>query len=246
MLAPTLLLAALVASTDGGPAIERLVRGEAFDLRTRELLYVEEHHERWREGRFLGSRVVYRDRSGATIREKWLVPGPLSWCPGYESVDPRSGSREAALAEGSRLELASQRSSRSTVRRERAARGDEVVVDAGLHPFVDAHWDRLLAGETLRLRIPVPWRLTLYDFRLRRVEAESGSPPSDRVTLELTAASFVIRLVLDPIRLVYEANGRRLVEQTGRTGLTDDAGDPIVARVAYSGGAPLVPPAETP
>jgi len=62
------------------------------------------------------------------------------------------------------------------------------------------------------------------------------------VTFELAASSFVVRLVLDPIRLVYDAADRTLLEQIGRTGIADDAGDPIVARVVYEGGAPLAPP----
>jgi len=239
MIAPTLLLAALLAaSTEPASAPDRVVRGEAFDVRTGDLVYREVHHETWLDGRLLRSSVDYLTTTGEPISRKWIVPRTLPWAPGYEILDRRSAAREAALPAGSQIDLAWQRGERSTVRHGRADLDDTVVVDAGLYPFVAANWQRLLGGEALTLRIPVPWRLALYDFRLRRVEGDDTS----RVTFELAASSFMVRLVLDPIRLVYDAADRTLLEQIGRTGIADDAGDPIVARVVYEGGAPLAPP----
>lgn len=206
--------------------------GYAYDLKSSDLLYTENHERVLRDGRMVTGRVVYKDSGGVVIAEKDLAFEPVSVAPAFELADQRSGYVEGMRRDGERLEAYYRAATGEPLRSKALPEDARIVADAGFDRYIEENWDAFLAGETRRIDFLVPSRLDSLRFRVaRHAEGETAGRPT--VTLRMQPDSAVLRAFVDPIDVVYDRETRALLEYRGLSNLKDSRGRNYTARIVF-------------
>ena len=232
MLSARLALAVLLGSVCGSfslvlTADEITFTGEAFGLKSGNLLYRETHQLILNDGRPVSGLVEYVDTEGELIARKTNRYHALPATTDFDLQDSRSDYREQAILNQEDWTL-SRTENGQTERNTPGKPKYQAVVDAGFDEFVRQHWDTLLAGDTVPFSFAVPARLDWIDFRLipRKVTDTT-------LTVEMKLKSRMLAWLLDPIRLTYDRDTRRLLTYRGLTNIRDANGEGIHAEIRY-------------
>ena len=86
-----------------------------------------------------------------------------------------------------------------------------VITGPSMHGFILQHWDALLAGQNLGVRLLVLQEMQTYGFDIR-FEQLAG----DQAAFSLTPSSLLIRLAVAPLRVVFDANSKNVLRYEGR------------------------------
>ncbi len=220
----------LAVVTLAGPAAAACVSvGTAYSPDGGRVLYREQRTEQRRDGELVACEVDYLTPEGELFAEKTIrFEGPPT-APAFTFVDYREEFREGARPGEDMIELYS--GVGQDLERRRRELPEGAVVDAGFDRFVREEFDRLRAGEKLEFDFAVP-----AEQRFVRFEIEAEGPVTYdgklALALRMRPANFLIRLLVDPIRLIYDEQ-RRLVEFAGISDIRDDEGERHVARVIF-------------
>jgi hypothetical protein len=226
------LALALCLAAAAAQAEDAVFTGQARDIETGRLLYVESHFVR-DAGRPGETRVVmYRcaDGSGSFAR-KTLRYGEVREEPEFSFVDARSGYTEG-LRRTPRGPQVFQREDARAPLREAAVPANVVIVsDAGFDEFVRRHWAELEAGRTLRFPFLVPSRLDFLTFKVKKHHEEivEGAPAAV-IRLNLSG---VIGWFLPYIEVSYRKRDQVLMRYEGLTNIRDAQGRNMVARIEF-------------
>lgn len=107
---------------------------------------------------------------------------------------------------------------------------DSVVVDAGFDNFVRRHWQAVLNGESVTFRFLGPTRGEHYEFVLEATESSQVS--ADHV-VQIRPTGVVLRFLVDPIILGYNARGA-LTDYYGLTNIRKNNDTNYTAHIKYS------------
>lgn len=202
--------------------------GTAYSQDGERVLYRERRTQQWRDGALVAE-VDYLTPDGELFAEKTIRFDGRSTAPAFTLVDFRQEFREGARPEEGAIELFS--GVGDDLERRRRELPEAAVVDAGFDRFVNQEFERLRAGEKLEFEFAVPAEQRFVRFEIEALGqlTYDGKPALE---LRMRPASFLLRLLVDPIRLVYDEQ-RRLLEFAGISDIRDDAGDRHVARVVF-------------
>ena len=219
--------------------------GYAYDLETRRYLYTEVHDQRIDGDRWLGGTVAYVDAAGQLLGRKTLNFTAHPFVPAYRMEQLQGGYMEAVRHEDGGLELVRRARAGAPEETTRIALQAPMAADSGLHMLIRSVFPDLLAGRTVRFHIAVPGSLDSFRFRAVKVaDTEFEGRPAVRFRLE---PATLLRLLADPLELVYAPEQRKLVEYRG----ISNVHDPVTGRaynvhIAYSSkrpsDAPELPP----
>ncbi|MGQ0587397.1 MAG: hypothetical protein ACT4PK_09370 [Gammaproteobacteria bacterium] len=195
--------------------------GYAYDLDSGKFLYTEVHQQRVTGDRWRGGTIDYYAPDGSRIGHKDLDFSADPYVPMYTlQLATGGGYMEAVTAvKPDGIELKKQgygakKPETATIEREGA-----MAADSGFHSFLRDHFAELMAGQTLAFRFVVAGNLDTYKFRARRIEDRDfeGKPS---VQLKVEPATW-LRLLADPLYILYEPGQRRLLEYRGTSNLHD-------------------------
>ncbi len=236
MIASFIHIIALIALADSPNALSveaaRSYRGNAKDLRTGIPLYVEEHQEEMVGGRKVRLLTVFRDASGDIIAERSVDYAADPFVPTFRFEDKRSGYVEGAESVSGGVRLYSRASAADEVREKLISIPSPAVVDAGFNEFVQAHWDDVMAGRTLKMNFGVPSRLDYFRFRLYKVEEKLDSGTS-AVVVRCEVDNMLLRWLVDPITLTYDRGTRRMISYEGISNVSDEQGNSHSVRIVF-------------
>lgn len=202
----------------------------AYSLDGEELLYVERHIEKWLDGKLSSREVTYEDADGELIAEKEVRYGADASIPSFEMTDFRTGLVESAQVGAQRVELFSGLATESEDSK-LVTLPETAVIDAGFDAFMRNNFERILDDERLEFEFAVPAAQRFFRFRL---QPRGRSTYGDREAVEITMkpANPLLRLLLDPISLTYDLEGR-LLEFRGLSNVADPDGDRYKARIVF-------------
>jgi hypothetical protein len=86
-----------------------------------------------------------------------------------------------------------------------------------IYPTIHKNWDKLMAGETIEIRLPVLDRRETVGFKILKEKSDTfqGRPVE---IIKMKPTSFIIAAVVDPLLFYIEPTGdRRTLEVKGRT-----------------------------
>jgi hypothetical protein len=139
---------------------------------------------------------------------------------GYSgSVEVRAGQLQYRLQHAGRLLTATEQVD------------DPVVTGPSLHGFILRHWDALLAGQTIPVRMIVLSKLESYGFEIRHAGSAQGS-----TAFSITPSSLLVRLAVAPLRVEFDSTSRHVLRYQGRVPpmqLVDGKPRALDARVEY-------------
>lgn len=196
--------------------------GFAYALDSDDLLYREEHRIQYEDEQPVSGEVIYLDADENELgikRSRYREPARPAYEFDFTGLD-RDTERVEPGDAGVRVDSV------------RSGNLDwpsgEAVIDSGFHYFILAHFDRLKAGDTLRLEFLAPTRVSWTSLV---IEPQSNS--NDRLVMQLKPRNRLISLFFDPIRLTYDIPSRRLLEYRGLTNVPKAGGGNYTARIEY-------------
>jgi hypothetical protein len=206
--------------------------GEAFDLKSDEPLYSETH---CLSRDALAREVIYRNVDGELIAHKVLSyrTGPTT--PSFVQHNFYAG-------ESIRVELKQDKLT-MTIKEENSTGPGRVistqpspnlpvVIDAGFDAFVTANWDGLVAGENKSFQFPFAARESLVKLRIKPMSCSYDSETDQCFRLEMN--NWLLRVLVAPIELGYDARLKRLTRYRGLSNIGDGQGNGLVVDIRYN------------
>ncbi|MDX1692379.1 MAG: hypothetical protein R3208_01365 [Ketobacteraceae bacterium] len=181
--------------------------------------------------RFVPGRPVKPDTNSLP---EGISPG---WVPQYEFIHHTLGLAEGIAYQGDRI-LLKRREGKQVepeVKQLSFASGDSpLIADAGFDVFIRDNMSRLIGGESLKVTYLSAPRLSTLDFTL-----EPEKTGDDTLRILMYPRNFVIRLLVDPITVVYDIPSGRLQSFQGLTNVPRNQDDNFVAFIQYQYGEDL-------
>jgi hypothetical protein len=213
--------------------------GHAYELDSGRYLYTEVHEQEIVDERWLRGRIRYFDPQGQLIGDKTLDFSADPFIPVYRLELPYKDYAEGISQVGKRLTL--YKSSKGERREKTLDRRDGMAADSGFHTLIREYFPALMRGETVRFTLAVAGNLDSFRFRVLRT-GQTTFDGKDAVRLRVEPDS-LLRLIADPLDLIYEPKQRQLLEYRGISNIHDPAtGNAYNARIIY----PDQPPADAP
>ncbi|NHN36093.1 hypothetical protein G8764_02165 [Pseudomaricurvus alcaniphilus] len=210
--------AALGAGAASQSAAAEIV-GEAFLAGSDQLAY-REYLYRNTQGHI--HRVVYELPDGSLLAEKTLAFGePLSQ-PSFRQQNYFTGrviGVDVVPAESAPAPLQVAMYHHATgeaMQRTLAPVSDQrsLVIDAGFDPFIRSKWYSLLQGQKQAIQFPLASSGRLLDMVVAKTRCADG--PAQTTCFRIYPDSMLLNLLLrDPVHLVYENSGARLLTYRG-------------------------------
>lgn len=227
-------LLALLALSATLPAQAEVLRfyGYAYDLKSGRHLYTEVHEQRTEGLRWTGGSIGYYLPDGRRLGFKPLDFSKDPFVPVYRLDLLLEGYSEGISDAGDPLVLERREKKGGELERKRLKREGPICADSGFHAFLIAHFERLMKGETIAFRLAVAGSLDAFKFRARRI-ADSSFEGQPAVNFYIEPDS-LLRFMVDPLQLTYDAKTQRLLEYRGVSNIRDPAsGKQYLTRISY-------------
>ncbi len=206
--------------------------GYAYELDSDRYLYTEVHEQQLTDGRWTGGRIDYYLPDGRKLGTKPLDFSQDPYVPVFRLDLPLEGYSEAITSSGDPIVMERRAGPGAAVERESVQRDGPTCADSGFHAFLVAHFDRLMARETVNLRLAVAGSLDQFKFRARRIgDTQFEGKPAVRFYIEPDS---LLRFLVDPLELTYDPVDRKLLEYRGISNIRDPkTGKTYLTRTAY-------------
>jgi hypothetical protein len=107
-----------------------------------------------------------------------------------------------------------------------------MAADSGFHAFIQSRLDELAAGSTLQLAFGVISQHSSFKFRIRRTGMRTVG--SQQQVLLVAEPDSLLRMLVGPLEMVYDAKTRDLLEYNGLSNLDDPlTGKPPKVKIVY-------------
>lgn len=205
--------------------------GYAYHLESGEFAYTETHHLTLKNGDPTTWNVTYRDPEGATIALKQMDFTAHPFVPVYRLEILGEGYVEG-IGHDDGWTMYRRDSADAALHTKAFAVQASIAGDAGFHPFVQAHFDELMAGDTVHFSFVVAGRLSVIDMQAYRIEDTTfEGQPAVQIKAELD--SWLLNWIVNPIILVYDPQSKKLLEYRGISNMHDAHGETYPVRVSY-------------
>lgn len=205
--------------------------GDAYELNGEQLLYRETHcvdpSGQLRD-------VIYEDGQGELMASKRVDYSSGRTTPSFVQDNLYSSERVEVRLDDGKLTMAILDAGSSEPKKlisEQPSDKLPIVIDAGFDEFVRSHWDELVEGEDKRFQFPFAARSSLVELRIRRFGCSYDTDTDQCFRLELS--NFLLRMLVAPIELGYDADTRRLTRYRGLSNIGDADGNGLVVDIQY-------------
>jgi hypothetical protein len=209
----------------------RQFTGRATHAASGQWLYTEEHRQVLREGRWWSGTIRYVTPSGELLAEKTLDFSQNRFIPLARTVYKASGLEERITKiEAQSVTMETQRGGQ--VKTRQVERSPVMAADSGFHAFIQSRLDDLVAGKTVTLAFGVISQHASFKFRIRRTGLRTVG--TQQQVLLVAEPDSLLRMLVDPLDMVYDARTRDLLEYNGLSNLDDpQTGKPPKVRIVY-------------
>lgn len=205
--------------------------GRAYDLESDELLYSETHCV---SDDGIKRDVYYRDADSKLIASKLLDYRSGVTTPSFEQHNLYSSeSIEVGFEQGMVSMEVIDTETREPLKSAQAEPSQKLplVIDAGFDFFVRRNWDSLVAGDSHEFQFPLADKESLAELRIQALGC--SYPTQTDQCFRLDVANWLLRILVKPIELGYDAEARRLTRFRGLSNIGDANGDGLVVDIRY-------------
>lgn len=214
------------------------VIGFVRDTATQRYLYTEVHEfQKGPDGRVQTALTRYFDPQGREIGRKTLDYRTNRYVPLYRLDLPAQGYAEGVRNNVGAVVVFKRDGEREETETLPAATGLEAA-DSGFNHLLLDQLPRLLQGETVNFQLIAAGNTDRYRFRAQKAaELTVNQTPAVRLRVEPDS---VLRWLVDPIDIVYDKQGTRLMSYRGVSNILDAQTGKVHKRVdiTYGGPAP--------
>ena len=232
--------ALLLAATALAVQAEGSFYGYAYDLASGKYLYTEVHQPSFENGKEVASTIRYYAADGKEVGLKTLDYRADAYVPRFRFDLPGEGYAEAITANGESITVL-KISGRGKEKRKTIRREGLTAADSGFNHAVQDNLGKLVKGETVSFRFVVAGQLDSYRFKISKVG--DGSFEGKPAVKLLVQADSLLRYIAPDLNLLYDVQGKRLLEYRGVSNIHDPTtGKAYNARIVYFS----KPPADAP
>lgn len=209
----------------------RQFTGRALHAETGRWLYNEEHRQVLREGRWWGGSIRYVSPTGELLAEKTLDFSQDRFIPLARTVYRASGFEERITRiDAQTVTMETLRGGQTKTRQ--VERAPVMAADSGFHAFIQERLPEIASGQTLQLAFGVISQHSTFRFRIRRTGTRTVA--GQQQVLMVAEPDSLLRMLVDPLEMVYDARTRDLLEYNGLSNLEDpQTGKPPRVRIVY-------------
>lgn len=195
---------------DPGLAGDRVYRADVNSLEAPDTppLYVYTRHVRTIGPGLTASHLTYLPSGELIIEERVTTSGDHRF-QRLDVANRQTGLVGSVALDADHKHIRFERSDAAQPREERATL--PVVAGPNLHGHILQNWDALAAGALLTVRMVVLARLETLGFTIHRVESQAGT-----TAFQITPSHFLMRLLVAPMRSIFDNTTRRVVRYEGR------------------------------
>lgn len=204
--------------------------GKAYELNGDGLLYTEAHcvseNEKSRE-------VIYRDGEERLIARKIVDYQTGNTTPGFVQHNiPAGQSLKVELQDQTlTMSLLDTESQPLKVTNAEASQKLPIVIDAGFDYFIQENWNELTDGQNITFQFPLPARASLVNLRISPATCSYDTEVDQCFRLDVD--NWLLRMLVKPIELGYDAELRRLTRYRGLSNIEDSAGKGMTVDIRY-------------
>lgn len=203
-------------------------QGIARDLKSNKLYYIEEHTETLDHDVLKETMIQYKDSAGMVIAKKIINYSVNKVTPSFEQNDYRDGYMEGVAYSGNKLVLKFRKNNKESLKTKSIDMPTNLVVDGGFNYYIKENWEKLVAGETKVFNFAVPSQLDYFSFRLYK-----DSQNNDEVVFKMEPDSYILRKLVDPIRVTYKVSTKRIIKYEGLSNINDKKGKSYLVKIMY-------------
>jgi len=224
----SLFLWAPLAFTDDG--LTRI--GYAYDLNTDQLLYTENHYEKYSDGVLQNTKVIYKDLSENIFASKTADFSDNQFMPEFELENTRTGHEEKTRFIKNKYEVIFSGTKSKTRGKSQINYKDGAISDAGFDNFIIEHWDQIIAGKEFKRDFLVPSMQEFLSFRIYQDAILNKEGQSLRL-INIEPNSFFVRVIAGKIKLYYDIDEPILRVFEGVSNMRDSKGDNYDVFIKY-------------
>ncbi|MBU2643455.1 hypothetical protein KKI24_02025 [bacterium] len=219
------------------PIQTRRYQNRGVDPETNQERYLEETTERVDAGQAVEGRVIYRIPPGTIVARKQIHFGPHPAKPSFRFDDERDGYAKGVTVEGDTVTVYFRPTGGGPFQSKVLKIPEPVVIDAGVHYFIQAHWQTLIQGDPLAFNFVIPRRLDYYRLQITRTDPEQKGPET-RVRFDIKPANLWLSLGSGitgwgTTRLTYDVKTREPLEYEGVSLIHDENGKSYPVKGIY-------------
>jgi len=221
------LSAALEANPNPPPYL-----GEAYDLKSYQLVYRESHQEYFTNGLKTGTYTSFQDPQGHVIAERRLDFSRSSVKPDYTFKDFRDGYEEGANVLGAQVRVFYRDAGEEKLHEKVLTVPEPYVIDGGFNAFLKQNWDSLTAGRRIHFHFVAPARLDYFSFVAHE---DPGRVPKGKIARAFVVEvdNSLLRLLVSPIVVLYDPSTRRMMQYQGISNIGDGKGKSLKVNLVY-------------
>lgn len=203
-------------------------KGIARDLNSNKFYYSEEHKETLEQHVLRQTVIQYKDSAGTLIAKKTIDYSGNKVTPAFEQNDFRDGYMEGVSFSENKLVFKCRKNKKETLKTKSINIPNNLVVDGGFNYYIKGNWTELAAGETKVFNFAVPSQLDYFAFRLYK-----DSQQNDEIVFKMEPDNYILRKLVDPIRVTYKASTKRIIKYEGLSNINDKKGKSYLVKIMY-------------
>lgn len=203
-------------------------QGIATDLKSNRFYYLEEHKETIEHHVLKQTTIQYKDSAGTVIARKIIDYSGNKVTPAFEQNDYRDGYTEGVAYSENKLVFKFRKNKKEALKTKSIDRPENLVVDGGFNYYIKGNWNDLVAGKTKVFNFAVPSQLDYFSFRLYK-----DTQQNDEIVFKMEPDNYVLRKLVDPIRVTYKASTKRIIKYEGLSNINDKKGKSYLVKIMY-------------
>ena len=206
--------------------------GYAYDINTNQLLYTENHHEKYSDGVLQKTEVIYKDPAENIFARKTADFSNNQFMPEFKLENTRTGHEEKTRFIKNKYEVIFSGTKSKTRRKSQINYKDGAISDAGFDNFIIEHWDQIIAGKEFKRDFLVPSMQKFLSFRIYQDAILNKEGQSLRL-INIEPNSFFVRVIAGKIKLYYDIDEPILRVFEGVSNMRDSKGDNYDVFIKY-------------
>jgi len=211
-----------------------VLSGKAYDTKTNELIYKEEHRYKKVQGSVVMN-SVFTDINDNTIAER-VLEYQGDKVKSYKLEQNKIGYKESIIRDSRSVKFEEHDGEKVDI--EEVSIKSDIVIDAGFSDYIVRNWDALNNGEALKFDFASVSQMGMLKLRVKRAEKENTSAKNildDVVMFKMTLASPILKIFIKPIEIGYYKDSKQLAFYKGISNLKDSTGKQYSSvRIEYS------------
>jgi len=199
-----------------------ILSGKAYDTKTNELIYQEEHRYNVVQGEMVMN-SIFTDINGNTIAER-VVEYKNNKVKSYKLEQNKIAYQESITRDNRAVQFEERDGEK--IDKEEVAIKSDIVIDAGFSDYIVDNWEALNQGETLRFDFASVSQMGMIKLQVKmtdkkKTSAENYLTDDDVVMFKMTLASPLLKMFIKPIEIGYYKESKQLAYYQGISNLKD-------------------------